>query len=188
MRPSLNCSGNKTVGAFARFALTRTPVLGPRFPPDPTEIPEEIGLLEVNSHRTACENKADMMHLTLAFVPVSYTHLDVYKRQRRDSNGCRVDLVSTQWCFAFRRGTVSLDMIGPPMLCCDSTVLRVSGASCRSLANHVPNANPSARAALATTGNQIAQTCFSSLTRKSSICCALVVMLRKSESLALLTF
>jgi len=30
--------------------------------------------------------------------------------------------------------------------------------------------------------------CFSSLTRKSSICCALVVTLRRSESLALLTF
>ena len=32
----------------------------------------------------------------------------------------------------------------------------------------------------ATIGNPIAQTCFSSLARKSSICCARVVMLRKS--------
>lgn len=32
-----------------RFALTRTPVLGPRFPPAPTGIPEEIGLEGANS-------------------------------------------------------------------------------------------------------------------------------------------
>jgi hypothetical protein len=72
-------------------------------------------------------------------------------------------------------------------ICCDVEVHDVVDAW-RTLANHLPNANPSAGAALATTGSQMAQTCFSSLTRKSSICCALVVMLRRSESLALLTF
>jgi D-aminopeptidase len=55
------------------------------------------------------------------------------------------------------------------------------------LANHVPKTNPRAKAALAMTGSQIAQTCFSSPPSKSSICCALAVMLRRIESLALLT-
>jgi len=35
----------------------------------PTGIPEEIGFEEVNSHRTACENRADMTHLILVLVP-----------------------------------------------------------------------------------------------------------------------
>src|SRR5579862_5041517 len=69
VRPSLTCSGSKTVGAFCRFELTRTPTLGPRFPPAPTGTPDEIGLVEANSHRTACENRADMTHLILALVP-----------------------------------------------------------------------------------------------------------------------
>jgi hypothetical protein len=44
-------------------------VLGPRLPPLPTAIPEEMGLWPQNSHRTACENKADITHLILALVP-----------------------------------------------------------------------------------------------------------------------
>ena len=64
---------------------------------------------------------------------------------------------------------------GIGIFCCDWAALDASAVPCRTLANHVPSANPSARAALATTGSQIAQTCFSSLTRKSSICCALVI-------------
>jgi hypothetical protein len=51
------------------LALTRTPVLGPRLPPLPTGIPDEIGLWLQNSQRTACENRADMTHLILALVP-----------------------------------------------------------------------------------------------------------------------
>ena len=51
------------------MALIRTPVLGPRLPPLPTGIPEEMGLWPQNSHRTACENKADITHLILALVP-----------------------------------------------------------------------------------------------------------------------
>jgi ATP-dependent exoDNAse (exonuclease V) alpha subunit len=39
-------------------------VLGPLFPPLPTGIPDEIGLLPQNSQRTACENKADITHLS----------------------------------------------------------------------------------------------------------------------------
>jgi len=62
----------------------------------------------------------------------------------------------------------------------------VSGDDCLTVPNHVPKTKPNAKATLATIGNQIAQTCFSSLAGKSSICCARVVMLRKSESLALL--
>jgi hypothetical protein len=49
------------------------------------------------------------------------------------------------------------------------TVPGVVGATSRTLANHVPKTNPSANAALATTGSHVAQICFSSLTRKSSI-------------------
>lgn len=44
-------------------------MLGLRFPPVPTGIPDEIGFVEVNSHRTACENRADITHLILALVP-----------------------------------------------------------------------------------------------------------------------
>jgi hypothetical protein len=32
-------------------------------------MPEEMGLWPQNSHRTACENKADITHLILALVP-----------------------------------------------------------------------------------------------------------------------
>jgi len=52
------------------LALIRTPVLGPRLPPLPTGIPEEMGLWPQNSHRTAYENKADITHLILALVLV----------------------------------------------------------------------------------------------------------------------
>ena len=58
----MTSSGDNTKGDFRRFALTRTPVLGPLFPPDPTGIPDEIGLCEQNSQRTACENAADITH------------------------------------------------------------------------------------------------------------------------------
>src|SRR5207302_8120626 len=68
-RPCLTCSDDKTSGARSRLALIRTPTLGPRLPPAPTRIPDEIGLWPQNSHRTACENKADITFLILALVP-----------------------------------------------------------------------------------------------------------------------
>ncbi len=41
-KPCFTCSGDKTKGALWRLALMRTPVLGPRFPPAPTGIPDEL--------------------------------------------------------------------------------------------------------------------------------------------------
>jgi hypothetical protein len=49
--------------------VIRTPVLGRCLLPVPTGIREEMGLWPQNSHRTACENKADITHLILALVP-----------------------------------------------------------------------------------------------------------------------
>ena len=43
-------------------------MLGPRLPPVPTGTPEEMGLWPQNSHRTACENKADITHFIFALV------------------------------------------------------------------------------------------------------------------------
>src|SRR5215472_4245598 len=70
---------------------------------------------------------------------------------------------------------------------CDCAAFVVSHGVCLAFASHVPKTNPSANAALATTGIHTAQICFSNLTRKSSICSARFAMLRRSESLALLT-
>jgi hypothetical protein len=70
--------------------------------------------------------------------------------------------------------------------CWDCAASVVAHGACLAFANHMPKTSPSANAALATTGSHVAQICFSSLTRKSSICCARIVMLCRSESLALL--
>src|SRR5205823_546919 len=68
-RTSATCSAVNFNGDLRRLELTRTPVLGPLFPPLPTGMPEEIGLWPQNSQRTAWENKADITHLILAWVP-----------------------------------------------------------------------------------------------------------------------
>src|SRR5260370_3999068 len=53
-KPCFTCSGDKTKGALWRLALMRTPVLGPRFPPAPTGIPDEIGLWPQHVRNCEC--------------------------------------------------------------------------------------------------------------------------------------